>query len=145
MADLLDEILDSVARCLARAAGSVVELESLRSDAIAEAAFDALRSLGREKKHEVAPLRRGVGDVGFEVAWGRGLQPDYAALSSTDPKDLFVLDLAAEVSELGFRPGATPERIVEDAALDLQKLVWARAATKVLVFGAHRASEPASS
>lgn len=144
MADLLDQILDGIARRLARAARSVDDLASLRSDAIAEAAFETLRTLGREK-HEVAPLRRGVGDVGFEVAWGRGLQPDYRGLVTTNPKELFVLDLAAEVSELGFRPGATPERIVEDVMLDLAKLIWARATTKVLVFGAHRASAPASS
>jgi hypothetical protein len=145
VADVLDEILDGIGRRLADAAGSLDDLDALRSDVIAGAAFETLRVLGREKKHEVAPLRRGVGDVGFEIAWGKGLQPDYRGLVTTDPKELFVLDLVAEVCELGFRPGATPERIVEDVMIDMAKLIWARAGTKVLVFGAHRATASASS
>jgi hypothetical protein len=145
VADLLDEVLDGIGSRLANAARSLDDLAAIRSDVIVDAAFDALRALGREKRHEVAPLRRALGDVGFEIAWGRGLQPDYRGLVTSDPKDLFVLELAAEVSELGFLPGATPERIVEDVMLDLAKLIWARATTKALVFGAHRATGPASS
>src|SRR5262245_29611259 len=85
-----------------------------------------------------------MGEVGWEGAWGRNLAPDYARLSATDPKELFELALVAEVADLGFRAGSPPERIVEEAALDLARLLWARAPRKVLVFGCHRGGEVAA-
>lgn len=143
--DLRGAFETAFARRLAREAGGPENLPKLRSGEIVDAAWEALHEEGRARALEVAPVRRGLGEVAWELVWGRNLQPNYTRLSSSDPKELFQLELVAEVSELGFRAEAVPESVVEEAALDLAKLVWARAPLKALVFGAHRAKEPASS
>jgi hypothetical protein len=146
---IIDEIRDPLVQklCdgLVRAAGTVEDLVRLRSPTIVNVTTDALREVGLSRGVDVAPIRRGVGEILWELAWGKNLEADYARLSASDPKDLFRLDLVAEVSELGFRPAVAGERIVEEAANDLARLLWARVSTKVLVFGAERAKEPAAS
>lgn len=119
--------------------------EDWRPDRWVAAVTEAFRRVGTGRGLEVAPLRRGVGELGWELVWGRNLVAPYARLGATNPRELFALELVLEVAEGTFRPGARPESAVEEAASDLAKLLWARAPLKVLVFGARRESEPASS
>lgn len=134
----------ALARTLAANATTPAEAVALRPDRWVDAAVGALRDLGREHGLEVYPIRRGVADLGWEIAWGRNLLVDYAGLSRTNPAELFALDLVAEVSEGSLRSDSIPERAVEEVANDLAKLVWARAPLKVLFFGARREAEPAN-
>jgi hypothetical protein len=124
---------------------TVEEALALRADRAVDLLHETFRELGKRRQQDVAPVRRGVGEVGWEMAWGKNMAPDYLRLSSTDPKEMFRLELVLEVSEHSLRPGAKPELAVEEAANDLAKLLWARAPMKVLAFGAHRDSKPASS
>jgi hypothetical protein len=96
------------------------------------------RDLGRAQSLEVAPLRRGVGELGWELVWGRNLVVGAERLARTDPAELFELTLVLEASEGSLRAGSLPERAMEEVANDLAKLTWARAPLKVLVFGARR-------
>jgi hypothetical protein len=140
--DIQETLVNALGRNLRAAAADPKDLPSLPPTRVVDACVDAVMSLGKSRGFEVLPLRRNVGEL---ITWGKNLSPDYRRLSATDPKDLFKLELVAEVSALGFRPEAPPERIVEEAALDLSKLVYSRAPVKALVFGTHRAKEPASS
>ncbi len=121
------------------------EVVSLRVDRWVEAFTGAFRELGKQGGFEVAPLRRGVGELGWELVWGKNLAPGYAQLGSTAPGQLFQLELVLEISENTLRPGTRPESSVEETCTDLARLLWARAAVKVLVFGAHAEKDPASS
>ena len=118
------------------------EAVALRVDRWVDIFTSALRDLGKGRGLEVAPIRRGVGELGWELAWGKNLAPGYAQLGSTSMADLFRLDLVLEVAEGGLRPGVRGESAVEEACFDLARLVWARAPEKVLVFGARREREP---
>ena len=121
------------------------EAVALRVDRWVEAFTGAFRELGKQGGFEVAPIRRGVGELGWELVWGKNLTPGYAQLGAAPPGQLFALELVLEISENTLRPGARPESAVEETCFDLARLLWARAPLKVLVFGAHAEKDPASS
>jgi hypothetical protein len=121
------------------------EAVALRVDRWVEAFTGALRELGKQGGFEVAPIRRGVGELGWEMVWGKNLTPGYAQLGGTAPGQLFQLELVLEISENTLRPGVRPESAVEETCSDLARLLWARAAVKVLVFGARAENDPANS
>jgi hypothetical protein len=121
------------------------EAVALRVDRWVDAITSAFRELGKQAGLEVAPIRRGVGELGWELVWGKNLSPSYEQLGATPPKELYRLELVLEVAENTLRPGVRAETAVEECCFDLSRLIWARAGAKVLVFGAHREKEPANS
>ncbi|HZV01369.1 MAG TPA: hypothetical protein VFF73_31945 [Planctomycetota bacterium] len=143
--ELRDALVEKIAIRIREQASSASEAVALRVDRWVEIATGALRELGKASGLEVAPIRRGVGDLGWELVWGRNLIPDYTRLGATKPEEIFRLELVAEIAEASIRPGVRPESAVEEVCFDLGRLMWARAPFKVLVFGARRESEPANS
>jgi hypothetical protein len=140
--DAFERNLSSKLRDLAMSPDDVV---SLRVDRWVDLVTSSFRELGKASGLEIAPIRRGVGELGWELVWGKNLMPGYEKLGSVAPADLFRLDLVLELSEGSLRPGVRPEGAVEEVCFDLARLLWSRARTKVLVFGAHRETELASS
>jgi hypothetical protein len=143
--ELREAFLKKIGEKLREHASDADTAVALRVDRWIDVFTGALRDLGKARGCEVAPIRRGVGELGWELCWGRSLQPGYAQLGSTNPKDLFRLELVAEISEASLRAGTRGESAVEEISFDLARLVWARCPLKVLVFGARRESEPANS
>ncbi len=142
--ELRDDFETSFAARLKRLASTPQEALALRSSAWVELIVESLREVGKARGLEVAPIRRGVGDIGWELAWGKNLSCDYGALSRNDPGDLFRLELALEVAEGSLLSTTKPERAIEEAAGDLAKLLWTRAPLKVLAFGARREGDAAN-
>jgi hypothetical protein len=144
IAELRDALEEKVRTKLHDHANDADEAVVLRVDRWVDVFMGALRELAKARGLEVAPIRRGVGELGWELACGKNLSAGYAQLGSTPFGELFQLELILEVAENGLRPGSRPESAVEEACADLAKLIWARAAGKVLVFGARREKEPAN-
>ena len=144
IAELRAALEERVAAKLRDQANDADEAVALRVDRWVDIFTGALHELGKARGLEVAPIRRGVGELGWELAWGKNLSPGYAQLGSADFKELFRLELVCEIAENTLRPGTRGESAVEDACFDLARLIWARAPEKVLVFGARREQEPAN-
>jgi|SRR5581483_10429687 len=145
ISELRDAFLKRLGERLREHAATAEEALALRVDRWVDATTSALRDLGKARGLEVAPIRRGVGELGWELVWGRNLSLGYGQLGATSMDELFRLELVAEIAENGLRPGLRGESAVEEACFDLARLIWARAPEKVLVFGARREREPANS
>jgi hypothetical protein len=145
IAELRDAFEKRFAARLRDAAGTPEGALALRPDRWVDVFVDTFRELGKARGFEIAPIRRGVGDLGWELCWGRNLQVDYRRLSQTAPAELFKVELVLEIAEATLRAGVRPESAVEEAAADLARLLWARTPLKVLVFGARRDGDPANS
>ena len=143
--ELRDALEKRVGAKLRENANDADEAVLLRVDRWVDIFTGSVRELAKVRGLEVAPIRRGVGELGWELACGKNLSPGYAALGSTDMKELFKIDLLLEVAENSLRPDVRGEGAVEEACFDLARMVWARAPEKVLVFGARRESQPANS
>lgn len=145
MTELRDALEKKLGAMLREQAADADEAVALRVDRWVDIFTGALRDMAKASGLEVAPIRRGVGELGWELACGQNLSPGYAQLGAADMKQLFQLDLVLEIAEGSLRPSSRPESGVEEACFDLAKLIWARAPRKVLVFGARREREPANS
>ncbi len=143
--ELRDALERKVAAKLRENANDPDEAVALRVDRWVDIFTGALRELAKARGLEFQPIRRGVGELGWELACGKNLSPPYAQLGATDMKELFRIDLLLEVAESSLRPGVRGESAVEEACFDLARMLWARAPEKVLVFGARREKEPANS
>lgn len=142
--ELRDALETKVRVKLREQANDADEAVALRVDRWVDIFTGALRELGKARGLEVAPIRRGVGDLGWELVWGKNLTPGYAQLGQVPFPELYKLELVCEIAENTLRAGLRAENAVEDACFELAKLLWARAPEKVLVFGARRESEPAN-
>src|SRR3954452_19825430 len=117
--ELRDAFESKLGAKLREQAADADEAVLLRVDRWVDAITGALRELGKARGLEVAPIRRGVGELGWELAWGKNLAPGYAQLGSTSFKELFRLELVLEIAENTLRPGVRGESAVEDACFDL--------------------------
>src|SRR5271154_830981 len=123
--DLREALEKKLGEKLRAVANSADEVVALRVDRWVDVFTGSLRELGRQGGFEVAPIRRGVGELGSELVWGTNLTLDYAKLGSTKPQELFQLELVLEIAEGTLRPGARAESAVEEACFDLARLLWA--------------------